>query len=128
MFSKIQLPFLTVLKSSFNKAPPKDIFYKNQKKFEEDKFKYELTKRIENIIHSSVLKIEEYFHEPPKLNCRKKYQTILKKKQSLDSSKKGTFKNITPEFLKEVSDIYFDIMRYMDPRHCAKRVFFFKGC
>ena len=38
----------TVLKTSFNKAPPKEMFYRDFKNFEQDQFKYELKNRIQN--------------------------------------------------------------------------------
>ena len=37
---------LNVLKRSFSKAPPKEIFYKDYKIFGQDKFKYELKKSM----------------------------------------------------------------------------------
>ena len=39
---------VTFLKTSFSKAPPKEIFYRNYKNFERDKFKYELRNKIQN--------------------------------------------------------------------------------
>ena len=39
---------VTILKTSFSKAPLKEIFYRKYKIFEQDKFKYELEKRIQN--------------------------------------------------------------------------------
>ena len=37
---------VTVLKTSFSKAPLKDLFYTAYKQFEKDKFKYELKKEL----------------------------------------------------------------------------------
>ena len=39
---------VTVLKTSFSKAPPKEMFYREYKNFEQDKFKYELKNRTQN--------------------------------------------------------------------------------
>ena len=39
---------VTVLKTSFSKAPPKELFYREYKNFEQDKFKYELKNRTQN--------------------------------------------------------------------------------
>ena len=39
---------VTVLKTSFSKAPPKELFYREYKNFEQDKCKYELKNRTQN--------------------------------------------------------------------------------
>ena len=39
---------VTVLKTSFSKAPPKELFYREYKNFEQDKSKYELKNRTQN--------------------------------------------------------------------------------
>ena len=39
---------VTVLKTSFSKAPPKELFYREYKNFEQDKVKYELKNRTQN--------------------------------------------------------------------------------
>ena len=39
---------VTVLKTSFSKAPPKELFYREYKNFEPDKSKYELKNRTQN--------------------------------------------------------------------------------
>ena len=39
---------VTVLKTSFSKAPPKELFYREYKNSEQDKFKYELKNRTQN--------------------------------------------------------------------------------
>ena len=39
---------VTVLKTSFSKAPPKELFYREYKNLEQDKFKYELKNRTQN--------------------------------------------------------------------------------
>ena len=39
---------ITVLKTSFSKAPLKELFYREYKNFEQDKFKYELKNRTQN--------------------------------------------------------------------------------
>ena len=36
------------MKPSFSEAPPKEIFYKDYKNFEQNKFRYELKNRIQN--------------------------------------------------------------------------------
>ena len=38
----------TVLKASFNKAPPNKMFHRGYKNFEQDKFKHEMKNRIQN--------------------------------------------------------------------------------
>ena len=38
---------VTVLKTSFIKAPPKEMFYRDYKNFEQDNFKYESKNRIQ---------------------------------------------------------------------------------
>ena len=39
---------VTVLKASFSKAPPKEMRHRDYKSFEQDKFKHELKKIIQN--------------------------------------------------------------------------------
>ena len=52
---------VTVLKTSFSKAPPEEIFYRNYKNFERDKFKYELKKKIQNVSIKSYSEFEKVF-------------------------------------------------------------------
>ena len=55
--------------------------------------------------YDRILKMKEYFNEPTELKFQKEYKMILEKKWTLDSSKKGTFKIITPKFLKKAADL-----------------------
>ena len=48
IFSNFHKMAVTVLKTSFSKAPPKELFYREYKNFEQDKFKYELKNRTQN--------------------------------------------------------------------------------
>ena len=74
--------------------------------------------------HPSVLKIKEYFNEDTEFNSSEVISNDIEKEmKNLDSSKKGTFKNITPKSLKEVSDICSPILCdiCMGRRNCSKK-------
>ena len=56
--------------------------------------------------HPNICKIKEYFNEPTECNLQEVTKINIKKEiKNLDSSKKGTFKNITPTSPKGVLDI-----------------------
>ena len=85
------------------------------------------------VYHPSIFKIKEYFNKPIECNFSEVTPNNIKNEiKSLDSSKKVTFKNITPKSLNKGQDICV-IMRYMSRKNCAKRhfskeldLFFFK--
>ena len=55
--------------------------------------------------HPAILKIKGYFNEHTEFNFSDLIPNDIDKEiNNLDSSKKGTFKNITPKSLKEVLD------------------------
>ena len=56
--------------------------------------------------HPSIFKIKEYFNEPTECNFSEVIPNDIKIEiKNLDSSKEGTFKNITPKSPKEAQDI-----------------------
>ena len=56
--------------------------------------------------HPSIFKIKEYFNKAPQCNFQEVAPNNLKKEiKSLYSSKRGTFKNITPKSLNKGEDI-----------------------
>ena len=56
--------------------------------------------------HSSIFKIKEYFNKPTECNFLEVSPIDIKKViRSLDSSRKCTFKNITPKSLNKGQDI-----------------------
>ena len=60
----------------------------------------------EYLVHPSTFKIKEYFNEPTECNFLEVIPNDIKIEiKDLDSSKDGTFKNVTPKFSKEAQDI-----------------------
>ena len=56
--------------------------------------------------HPSIFKIKEYFNEPTECNFSEVIPNDIKIEiKNLESSKEGTFKNITPKSPKEAQDI-----------------------
>ena len=56
--------------------------------------------------HLSILKIKEYINEPTEVySAEGMPNENVNRIKNLDSSKKGTFKNITPKSLKEAPDL-----------------------
>ena len=52
---------VTVLKTSFSKALPKDMLYRDYKNFEQDKFKYKLKNRLQNESTECYSDFENFF-------------------------------------------------------------------
>ena len=110
--------FGTALKTLDFKKPPVSPVNEDS-----DPIDIALTKYVD---HPSILKIKEYFNEPTEFNFSEvitnDIQTEIK---NLDSSKKGSFKNITPKSLKKAADVYSPLLCNicMGRRNCAKRDF-----
>ena len=61
---------------------------------------------IKYVDHPSIFRIKKYFNKPPECNFSEVAQNNNKKEtKSLDSSKKGAFKNTTPKSLNKEQDI-----------------------
>ena len=75
---------LTVLKTTFQKAKPKEIIYRDYKKFERDKFRYDIKRQLVNIKISDYIEFERIFvevlnkHAPQKKKIVRANQALLK--------------------------------------------------
>ena len=56
---------VTVLRASFSEAPPKEILQRDYKNFEQDKFKHELKKIIQNESVECYCEFEKFFVNIP---------------------------------------------------------------
>ena len=125
-FCKIVEPFLSDV--AFLSDEPFDLAVKNvdikgpqMSDVNEDPIDIALNKYVD---HLSKLKITEYFTEPTVFNLSEVIPDgINEEKNDLDTSKKGTCKNITRKSLKAAADVSSVIMRYMGRRNCTNRDF-----
>ena len=73
------------------------------------------------------MKIKEYFNEPTEFNFSEVIPNDIEKEtKNLDSSKKGTFKNITPKSLREGSDLCTPILCNIWVEEIARKGTFLK--